>query len=270
MRGVHGEQAYRLGAMDSKELSLSAKETKAVLSGTHARLLLPLVLPHGDFQDERKAQVHTPRLTTRGQRDNGLRVCSLGVSVKADRFSSICQVILSNLKLDIYGQLTIGTMTFTRKVIYIYQTSHLTSQAPIHFGCVVCVLGRSPDYRRSWRHLHGGKTSSSEGAPQVTAAIHGNHDNMRVGESTSADMPHLVGLSEKLSACLVWRCQGKAWRSSVMGCWWAAGLRCSRCMRNWADYCWNATTRPSPRYLALLGQPCLGLSSGCVDLDPFV
>jgi hypothetical protein len=52
------EQAYRLGAMDSKELSLSDKETKAVLSGTHARLLLPLVLPQGDFHDERKAQVH--------------------------------------------------------------------------------------------------------------------------------------------------------------------------------------------------------------------
>jgi hypothetical protein len=61
--------------------------------------------------------------------------------VKADRFSSICQVILSNLKLDIYGQLTIGTMTFSRKVIYTYQAITSTYQACSHVVCCVSWVG---------------------------------------------------------------------------------------------------------------------------------
>jgi hypothetical protein len=99
--------------------------------------------------------------------------------VKADRFSSICQVILSNLKLDIYGQLTIGTMTFSRKVIYTYQATTSTYQACSHFYVLWVLDNRSHDYRRSWRHLHGGKISSPDGAPQVTATPR-NYEETRV------------------------------------------------------------------------------------------
>jgi hypothetical protein len=78
------------GAFDSKELNLSPHEIKVILDTINPRLASAIVLPESDFMMERRE--------------------------REARLAEVCELIFGNLRLDIYGNLTIGGIAFLRKV----------------------------------------------------------------------------------------------------------------------------------------------------------